>query len=69
MSVWKFGSLCFQKIFFAGYLGLLQRRYRIDGGFKAWTAAGIRTKSEGADSPIEILKEVRNINKITIPTF
>lgn len=59
----------FLKDFSAGYLGLLQRRYRIDGGFKAWTAAGVRTKPEGTDSPIEILKEVRNINKITILTF
>ena len=53
----------FLKGFSAGYLGLLQRRYRIDGGFKAWTAAGVRTKSEGVDSPIEILKEVRNLSK------
>jgi hypothetical protein len=29
----------------------------VDGGFQAWSAAGLRTKVEGIDSPITILKE------------
>lgn len=38
----------------------LQRRYRMDGGFRAWNAAGLRTKPEGTETAITILKEVRH---------
>nr|XP_024376876.1 uncharacterized protein LOC112282921 isoform X4 [Physcomitrium patens]PNR53804.1 hypothetical protein PHYPA_007479 [Physcomitrium patens] len=35
----------------------VRRRYRVEGGYKAWSAAGLRTKLEGTDTPISILKE------------
>jgi hypothetical protein len=38
----------------------LQRRYRMDGGFRAWNASGLRTKPEGTETAITILKEVRH---------
>lgn len=37
----------------------------MEGGYKAWSAAGLRTKLEGADTPISILQEVRG--KAIIP--
>lgn len=36
----------------------------MEGGYKAWTAAGLRTKLEGTDTPISILQEVRDNVKI-----
>jgi rhodanese-related sulfurtransferase/uncharacterized protein YukE/uncharacterized protein YjbJ (UPF0337 family) len=38
----------------------IKRRYRMDGGFRAWNAAGLRTKPEGTETAITILKEVRH---------
>lgn len=35
----------------------VRRRYRVEGGYRAWTAAGLRTKLEGTGSPISILQE------------
>ena len=36
----------------------------MEGGYKAWAAAGLRTKLEGFDTPISILQEVRDRNKL-----
>lgn len=36
----------------------------MEGGYKAWSAAGLRTKLEGTDTPISILKEVTDHVKI-----
>lgn len=30
----------------------------MEGGFQAWTAAGLRSKAEGMENPISNLKEV-----------
>ncbi|KAG0616254.1 hypothetical protein M758_5G102400 [Ceratodon purpureus] len=35
----------------------VRRRYRVEGGYKAWAAAGLRTKLEGTDTTISILQE------------
>ncbi|CAM6048352.1 unnamed protein product [Sphagnum compactum] len=35
----------------------IKRRYRMDGGFRAWNASGLRTKPEGTETAITVLKE------------
>lgn len=38
----------------------------MEGGYKAWTAAGLRTKPEGTDTPISVLQEVSVYIKIKL---
>lgn len=36
----------------------MQTPYRIDGGFRAWEANGLRIKQVGSETALSIIKEV-----------